>query len=129
EWECSDNSVIMVMPTGKNRAVVTGFLNGTATVTITAKGGATASCTVVASGFGFYSPMKGDLDKDGEISVGDALIALRIAARLQAATDEDVLIGDVDGDDEISVGDALKILRVAAKLDSPDSLNPVPHIR
>ena len=66
--------------------------------------------------------MKGDLDKDGEISVGDALIALRIAARLQAATDEDVLIGDVDGDDEITVGDALKILRVAARLDDQSAL-------
>ena len=66
--------------------------------------------------------MKGDMDKDGEISVGDALIALRIAARLTEATDEYVLIGDVDGDDEITVGDALKILRVAAKLDDQSIL-------
>ncbi|MBQ9557892.1 MAG: InlB B-repeat-containing protein, partial [Clostridia bacterium] len=66
--------------------------------------------------------MKGDLDKDGEISVGDALIALRIAARLQAATDEDVLIGDVDSDGEITVGDALLILRVAARLADQSSL-------
>ena len=121
-WKCSDNSVIRVTPTGSNRAVVTGFANGTATITITAKGGATASCTVVASGFGSSQIMKGDLDKDGEISVGDALIALRIAAKLTASTDEYVLIGDVDGDDEISVGDALKILRVAAKLDNQSTL-------
>ncbi len=67
--------------------------------------------------------MKGDLDKDGEISVGDALIALRIAARLDVADMEDILIGDVDGDSTISVGDALKILRVAARLDDPGSLN------
>ena len=59
---------------------------------------------------------KGDLDEDGEITVGDALKALRIAAKLVAATDKDMLIGNVDGDDEITVGDALKILRVAAKL-------------
>ena len=77
---------------------------------------------VLYAHFGSAGVMKGDLDKDGEISVGDALIALRIAARLQAATDEDVLIGDVDGDSEISVGDALKILRVAAKLDNQSSL-------
>ncbi len=59
---------------------------------------------------------KGDLDEDGEITVGDALKALRIAAKLVAATDKDMLIGNVDGDGEITVGDALKILRVAAKL-------------
>ena len=66
--------------------------------------------------------MKGDLDNDGEISVGDALIALRIAARLMVADMEDILIGDVDGDSTISVGDALKILRVAAKLEPQSTL-------
>ena len=66
--------------------------------------------------------MKGDLDNDGEISVGDALIALRIAARLDVADMEDILIGDVDGDNTISVGDALKILRVAARLDNQSVL-------
>ena len=59
---------------------------------------------------------RGDMDKDGEITVGDALKALRIAAQLVAATEEDYLIGDVDNDGDITVGDALKILRVAAKL-------------
>ena len=67
--------------------------------------------------------MKGDLDNDGEITVGDALIALRVAAKLVAKTAEHVLIGDVDGDGDVTVGDALKILRVAAKLADQDSLN------
>ena len=58
----------------------------------------------------------GDMDKDGEITVGDALMTLRIAAKLVVATDEQRIIGDVDKDGEITVGDALKILRVAAKL-------------
>lgn len=66
--------------------------------------------------------MKGDMDKDGEISVNDALIALRIAAKLAEETYEAILIGDIDGDDAITVSDALKILRVAAKLASPGSL-------
>ena len=61
-------------------------------------------------------PMKGDLDFDGEITVSDALSALRIAARLAAETPETLLIGDVDGDGEITVSDALAILRVAARL-------------
>ncbi|MBQ9557628.1 MAG: hypothetical protein IJU94_03385 [Clostridia bacterium] len=58
----------------------------------------------------------GDMDKDGEITVGDALMTLRIAAKLVVATDEQRIIGDVDKDGDITVGDALKILRVAAKL-------------
>jgi len=66
--------------------------------------------------------MKGDLDGDGDITVSDALKALRIAAQLVEPTDEDMRIGDVDGDGDITVSDALKILRVAAKLASPESL-------
>ena len=71
----------------------------------------TVSFTVVAT-----SVRKGDPDNDGEITVGDALTALRIAAKLVAATDEQFEACNVDGDDEITVGDALMILRVAAKL-------------
>ena len=67
---------------------------------------------------------KGDMDNDGEITVADALNALRIAANLVKFSDDDVLRGDVDGDGEITVGDALKILRVAAKLARPESLQP-----
>ena len=64
------------------------------------------------------------MDFDGEITVADALRALRIAAKLVKATDEDYQTGDVDGDDAITVADALKILRVAAKLADYDSLLP-----
>ena len=60
--------------------------------------------------------MKGDFDFDGEITVADALAALRIAAKLAAETPESILIGDVDGDGHVTVADALAILRVAAKL-------------
>ena len=66
--------------------------------------------------------MKGDMDNDGEITVADALKALRIAAKLVQPTDEDVMIGDTDNDGEITVADALKILRVAAKLADASSL-------
>ena len=65
---------------------------------------------------------RGDFDKDGEITVADALRALRIAAKLVVPTEEDLAIGDVDNDGGITVADALKILRVAAKLISEDSL-------
>ena len=59
---------------------------------------------------------KGDLDGDGEITVSDALRALRIAAKLAEATESDLRLGDTDGDGAITVADALAILRVAAKL-------------
>ncbi len=60
--------------------------------------------------------IRGDMDGDGEITVSDALVALRIAARLAEETPEAIAIGDADGDGAITVSDALRILRVAAKL-------------
>lgn len=60
--------------------------------------------------------MKGDFDEDNEITVADALAALRIAAKLVAEDDTSIAIGDVDGDLHVTVADALAILRVAAKL-------------
>ena len=59
---------------------------------------------------------KGDLDADGEITVADALAALRIAAQLSPETPSAILIGDMDNDYSITVADALAILRIAAKL-------------
>ena len=65
---------------------------------------------------------RGDMDGDNEITVADALKALRIAAKLVAATDNDMQTGDIDKDGDITVADALKILRVAAKLADEGSL-------
>ena len=73
-------------------------------------------------GGGGSTVMKGDMDKDGEITVADALKALRIAAKLVNATSDDMTRGDIDTDGEITVADALKILRVAAKLANASSL-------
>ena len=57
-------------------------------------------------------PVKGDLDGDGEVTVSDALRALRMAAQL---VDPDEA-ADVDGDGSVTVSDALAILRVAVGL-------------
>lgn len=66
----------------------------------------------------------GDMDGDGEITVGDALSVLRIAAKLVPETDAAIAICDMDGDGEITVSDALYVLRVAAKLiPVPDPLH------
>lgn len=61
-----------------------------------------------------YTP--GDFDSDGQITVADALAALRIAAKLAAEDDVSIAIGDIDKDGHVTVADALAILRVAAKL-------------
>ena len=60
--------------------------------------------------------IRGDLDKDGKITVSDALAALRVAAKMAEETAEIVLLGDADNDGKITVSDALAILRVAAKM-------------
>ncbi len=59
---------------------------------------------------------KGDPDGDGEITVSDALAALRVAAKLAEPTPVLLACCDIDGDGVITVSDALAILRVAAKL-------------
>lgn len=60
--------------------------------------------------------IKGDFDKDGAITVNDALMALRFASRMATPTEDDITIGDVDGDGAIMVTDSLLILRVAARI-------------
>lgn len=65
---------------------------------------------------------KGDFDFDGEITVADALAALRIAAKLAEETPQSIEIGDIDGDGAVTVADALAILRVAAKLADENTL-------
>lgn len=57
-------------------------------------------------------PVRGDLDGDGEVTVSDALRALRMAAKL--IEDDDA--ADVDGDGSITVADALLLLRAAVGL-------------
>lgn len=58
----------------------------------------------------------GDPDRDGEITVSDALTALRVAAKLADVNELIMATCDVDDDGEVTVSDALRILRVAAKL-------------
>ena len=60
----------------------------------------------------------GDVDRDGGISVADALIALRGAAKLASLSGAEYILSDVDRDNEITVSDALIVLRGAAKLEA-----------
>ena len=103
-----DNSV-------SEEVTISGFssnVGGKKTVTVSYKG-YSDSFEVTVNG---SLVMKGDADGDGTITVADALLALRVAAKLVASTDEMVAICDTDGDGQITVADALAILRVAAKL-------------
>ncbi len=59
---------------------------------------------------------KGDVDRDGEVTVNDALLALRSVAKLCVFTVEDNRLADMDRDGEITVVDALQILRCVVGL-------------
>lgn len=60
--------------------------------------------------------MRFDMNNDGAVTVGDALMALRMAARLVRSDTLDLAAGDADGDGEMTVADALAILRAAIGL-------------
>ena len=117
-WSSDNEEIATVDENGK----ITAVREGTANITIT-NGNVSATLPITVKAPAPQYKM-GDMDKDDEISVNDALRALRIAAKLTEPSEEDLQIGDVDGDGEITVNDALKILRVAAKLADENSLIP-----
>lgn len=59
----------------------------------------------------------GDVNNDGQVNASDARSVLRVAARFDSFTDEQIVIADMDGDEQITAADARKILRIAAKID------------
>ena len=63
----------------------------------------------------------GDIDGNGEISVGDARNVLRAAVALDILTGVKAIACDVDFSGDISVGDARLVLRAAVALDRSDS--------
>lgn len=60
--------------------------------------------------------LPGDVDGDGEVTVADALLALRASMGLVELNDEQQAAANVDGDEEITVADALLILRASMGL-------------
>ncbi len=67
--------------------------------------------------YGYYTPYTlGDVNNDGSINSLDALMALKIAAKLDTPTERQRLAADVTGDGSVSSTDALQILKYAAKL-------------
>jgi hypothetical protein len=72
--------------------------------------------------------LRGDLNGDGAVSVGDAVVALKLLVQLQPPTANDLAAGDVApvpgtegrtvGDGRITVADATRILRYVTHLES-----------
>ena len=58
----------------------------------------------------------GDVDEDGNITVSDALLALRCAMGLIELTEDQYTAADADGSYDVTVSDALMILRCAMGL-------------
>lgn len=52
----------------------------------------------------------GDVNRDGQISMRDALLALKLASNLEERTDEKVLSADVDNNGTVNAEDALIIM-------------------
>ncbi len=58
----------------------------------------------------------GDLDGSGNADANDALLILKIAAKLQEPTETQSIAGDVDNSGSVDASDALYVLKKAAKL-------------
>lgn len=120
------NNVIKTEKTAKT--TVHTWNGGTVTTPSTAKteGVITYKCTVCGAerteSVAKLAYILGNLnpDKDSEITVEDARLALRLAVKLDTPTGIQELAGDVDGKNGITVEDARLILRVAVKLETKE---------
>lgn len=60
----------------------------------------------------------GDIDNDGNVSAGDARIALRVSVGLETISEAQLQAADIDGDHAVTAGDARLILRYSVGLTS-----------
>lgn len=60
--------------------------------------------------------LQGDVNGDGQVNAGDALIVLRAAMGLTQLSDEEAALADMDGDGAVTAQDALIIMRRAMGL-------------
>ena len=111
-WTTSDAAVATVSETG----LVTAVAAGTATITVTTVDGEfTATCTItVTEAEPEY--ILGDVNGDGVVNTGDAVMILRHVAEIIELAPEQLLAADANGDDVVNTGDAVAILRFVAGL-------------
>ena len=73
--------------------------------------------TVIVARFAESVPIApGDIDANGEVSVADALLAMRCAMGILELTPNQQSAGDMDGNGTIEIDDALLIMRLARGL-------------
>ena len=108
-WTTSNKNIVTVSRNG----VITGLNLGLATITATTSdGGKVATVTVLVTA----GSVLGDLNNDGAVDSGDALMVLRASVGLLALTEAQKSVADVNGDGDIDAGDAVLILRYDAGL-------------
>lgn len=61
------------------------------------------------------SAISGDLDKNGKVTVYDALLVLQMSVGKREYTEEEKSLADVDGNGSITTNDALLILKYAIR--------------
>lgn len=72
--------------------------------------------TVLIARFTGGEAIPGDVDHDGEVTVSDAIMALRAAMGILELTPEQLAAADMDGSGEVRIDDAIIILRTAMGL-------------
>ena len=115
------DTVLKLDKNGKAVLTVTGLMPGAATVTVSLAGTQlTASSAVTIVPQEESDLLTGDVDGDGEITSGDARLALRASVKLEQYEpgSASFLAADVDGSGVIESSDARTILRVSVKLES-----------
>lgn len=63
----------------------------------------------------------GDVNNDGEVNVGDAILILRYEAGYTDFTIDQIEAGDINRDSRTDIGDAIRILRMDANLISSEN--------
>ena len=108
-WSSVDERVATVSAAG----VVTAVAVGETTVrAVSLDGGFVAEITVTVTA----QPRLGDINGDGWVDSGDALLALQVAVGRRQLTDEQERWADVNRDGRVDAGDAIRILRYDARL-------------
>ncbi|MGC8833145.1 MAG: dockerin type I domain-containing protein [Armatimonadota bacterium] len=70
-------------------------------------------------------PLRGDLNGNGKVDIGDVVIVLRIAVGLQSAGPSEIASADLTNDGRIAIDDASLLLRIAIGLLPPPSEPPL----
>jgi len=71
--------------------------------------------------------VKGDINNDGKVNSGDAILALQISANLLIPTDNQRVAADMNNDGKIGADDAILIIRKSVGLAAPASFVESQH--